>query len=376
MKSIEEIRELFPYIKTGKIYFNHAAVAPINSKVIEEINHYLFQRSVTDIDNHEIMMKKTAEAKNQIAALLKTGAHRIAFMDNTSNGINVLAQGIKWKSGDRIILNDVEFPSNIYPFMNLKNEGVEIDLVKSKESIVASDDILAAVTEKTKLISVSHVQFVSGYRIDLEAIGNFCREKNIIFCVDAIQSVGAVEIDVEKCKIDFLSCGTQKWLMGLMGLAFIYVSDELQNHLTPKYVGWASVENAWDLLNYDLVLKKNADVFQNGTVSLIAVHALLASLEIFESFGNNRKEDVVLDNSEYFIQKLIEHKFKPILANKARNNLAGIVTVKSDHAKDLLMKLEAKDVRSSLREGMLRLSPNFYNTREEIDRVISILSDK
>lgn len=374
MKTIEEIRELFPYIKTGKIYFNHAAVAPINSKVIEEINHYLFQRSVTDIDNHEIMMKKTAEAKNKLAQLLNTTENRIAFMDNTSNGINVLAQGIKWKRGDRIILNDVEFPSNIYPFMNLKSDGVEIDLVKAKDGIVSAEDIISKVTSKTRLISVSHVQFVSGYRIDLETIGNFCREKNIIFCVDAIQSVGAVEMDIEKYKIDFLSCGTQKWLLGLMGLAFIHVSDELQHHLTPKYVGWASVENAWDLLNYDLVLKKNADVFQNGTVSLIAIHALLASLEIFNSFGIEKKNELLLNNSEYLINKLLEHNLNPVLKNQSRKNLSGIVTVKSDVSKDLLMKLTKENVRVSLREGMLRLSPNFYNTIDEIDKVVSILT--
>lgn len=373
MKTIDEIRELFPYIKTGMIYFNHAAVAPINSKVIEEINHYLFQRSVTNIDNHEIMMKKTAEAKIKLAELLKTDAHRIAFMDNTSNGINVLAQGLKWKSGDRIILNDVEFPSNIYPFMNLKSQGVEIDLVKSKNGIVTAEEILSAVTDKTRLVSVSHVQFVSGYRIDLEKIGNVCREKKIIFSVDAIQSVGAVEMDVEKYKIDFLSCGTQKWLLGLMGLAFIYVSEELQNHLSPKYVGWASVENAWDLLNYDLVLKKNADVFQNGTVSLIAIHGLLASLELFASFGNERKNKIILDNSEYLINELKKNNLNPVLQNQPQENLSAIVTIKSDEAKDLLMKLTNANVRASLREGMLRLSPNFYTTKDEIDKVVEIL---
>lgn len=373
MKTIDEIRELFPYIKTGMIYFNHAAVAPINSKVIEEINHYLFQRSVTNIDNHEIMMKKTAEAKIKLAELLKTDAHRIAFMDNTSNGINVLAQGLKWKSGDRIILNDVEFPSNIYPFMNLKSQGVEIDLVKSKNGIVTAEEILSAVTDKTRLVSVSHVQFVSGYRIDLEKIGNVCREKKIIFSVDAIQSVGAVEMDVEKYKIDFLSCGTQKWLLGLMGLAFIYVSEELQNHLSPKYVGWASVENAWDLLNYDLVLKKNADVFQNGTVSLIAIHGLLASLELFASFGNERKNKIILDNSEYLINELKKNNLNPVLQNQPQEKLSAIVTIKSDEAKDLLMKLTNANVRASLREGMLRLSPNFYTTKDEIDKVVEIL---
>ncbi len=373
MKTIDEIRELFPYIKTGMIYFNHAAVAPINSKVIEEINHYLFQRSVTNIDNHEIMMKKTAEAKIKLAELLKTDAHRIAFMDNTSNGINVLAQGLKWKSGDRIILNDVEFPSNIYPFMNLKSQGVEIDLVKSKNGIVTAEEILSAVTDKTRLVSVSHVQFVSGYRIDLEKIGNVCREKKIIFSVDAIQSVGAVEMDVEKYKIDFLSCGTQKWLLGLMGLAFIYVSEELQNHLSPKYVGWASVENAWDLLNYDLVLKKNADVFQNGTVSLIAIHGLLASLELFASFGNERKNKIILDNSEYLINELKKNNLNPVLQNQSQEKLSAIVTIKSDEAKDLLMKLTNANVRASLREGMLRLSPNFYTMKDEIDKVVEIL---
>ncbi|MFN3693408.1 MAG: aminotransferase class V-fold PLP-dependent enzyme, partial [Ignavibacterium sp.] len=152
--------------------------------------------------------------------------------------------------------------ANVYPFLNLGRFGVKVDFVESKNGIVSAEDIIADVKPQTKLISVSFVQFLSGYKIDLEKLGSFCREHNIILSVDGIQGIGALDFDVKKFKIDFLSCGTQKWLFGAQGLAFIYLTEELQNKLKPAYVGWLSVEDAWNILDYKMELKKSANAFQ------------------------------------------------------------------------------------------------------------------
>jgi len=242
--TLDEVRELFPHIKRGKIYFNHAATGPFSKNVLSMVNEYMLQRSETNIDNFPELIKVAGETKNYLCQMLNCTSDRIAFVDNTSNGLNIIAQGIEWKKGDSIILNDIEFPSNVYPFMNLEKDGVEVEFVKSKDGIVSADDIINSIKPSTKLISISHVQFLTGYKADLEKIGNVCREKEIILSVDAIQGLGAFTLDVEKNKIDFISCGTAKWLLGMQGLAYIYVSEKLQSTLQPKYVGWLSVEDA------------------------------------------------------------------------------------------------------------------------------------
>ncbi|MCK7523605.1 MAG: aminotransferase class V-fold PLP-dependent enzyme [Ignavibacteriales bacterium] len=179
--TLDEVRELFPHIKRGKIYFNHAATGPFSKNVLSMVNEYMLQRSETNIDNFPELVKVAGETKNYLCQMLNCTPDRIAFVDNTSNGLNILAQGIKWKKGDSIILNDIEFPSNVYPFLNLEKDGVEVEFVKSKDGIVSADDIINSIKPSTKLISISYVQFLTGYKADLEKIGNVCREKGNYF---------------------------------------------------------------------------------------------------------------------------------------------------------------------------------------------------
>ncbi|QOJ30059.1 MAG: aminotransferase class V-fold PLP-dependent enzyme [Ignavibacteriales bacterium] len=371
--TLEIFRKYFPYLQSGKIYFNHASISPLSTEVTDRVEDYLKMRSVTDIENYEQVMQTTAAVKENIASLVHTTPDRIAFVDNTSNGLNILAQGIQWKNGDRIILNDIEFPSNVYPFMNLRSQGVEVDFVKSKDGVVSAEDIISSITPKTRLVSISYVQFLSGYRADLAMIGDYCSRNNIIFCVDGIQGVGALQLDVHACHIDFLACGTQKWMMGLMGLAFVYISDRLQETLQPKYVGWMSVENTWELLNYDFVLKKTADAFQNGSFSVIGVAGLSGALSLFEQAGHKYIEEKILANTAYFTEQLTGLGYKLPAASFPDKHRSGIVSFKTDKAKLIFTELKKEDIVCSLREGMIRFSPHFYNTREEIDRVTDII---
>lgn len=367
--TLQEVRELFPHIKNGKIYFNNAATGPFSKNVLKTVNEYLLQRSETDIDNFPELIKAVVETKNYLSKMLKSSSDRLAYIDNTSNGMNILAQGLKWKRGDSILLNDIEFPANVYPFINLEREGVEVQFIKSKNGIVSADDVINSIIPNTKLVSISFVQFLSGYRVDLEKIGNVCREKGIVFSVDAIQGLGAFTLDVEKCKIDFISCGTAKWLLGMQGLAFVYVSEKLQQMLQPKYVGWLSVEDAWNILNFNLKLKNTADAFQGGTINALGVFGLLPALKLFADFGNENVEKRILENSIHFTKRLIEIGIHPVLENCEKENLSGIISFKHEKANHILDELRKKEIYCSVREGMVRLSPHFYNTFEEIDLV-------
>jgi cysteine desulfurase / selenocysteine lyase len=372
---IIEVRELFPHLKHGKIYFNHASTGPMSERVKNKLTKLIDDRSGDKIDDYKEFIKISEETKNFLSELINCKSTEIAFLDNTSNGINLLAQGLNLTKGDRILLNDIEFPANVYPFLNLQKNGIEIDFIKSHNGIVSAEDIINSVRDNTKLISISFVQFLSGYKVDLEKIGKYCKENGIIFSVDAIQGLGALLLDVKRCNIDFISCGTQKWLLGLQGMGFIFVSEDLQDKLEPKYVGWLSVKNAWNLLDYDLNLRKSAEKYQNGTVSTFGVYALSASLQLLKEFGFQNVERRVVENSVYFINQLINIGYEPILKNLSEENLSGIVSIKNENSKEVFEELEKKNVSAAFREGIVRFSPHFYNTKEEIDMVATKLKE-
>jgi cysteine desulfurase / selenocysteine lyase len=373
--TIEQIRSLFPYLETGAIYFNHAAVSPLSTPVVAAMQEHLAMRSTGAIDDYNKILRTFATARARTAELINAESDRIAFAENTSTGLNILAQGLQWKHGDEIILNSIEFPSNVYPFLNLKSQGVNIEFVKAHDGIVSAEDIIAAVTPRTKLISISFVQFLTGYRADMQMLGEYCRAHNIIFCVDAIQGLGALRLDVKKCCIDYVSCGTQKWLMSEPGLAFVYLTSELQERLKPAFVGWLSVNNAWDLLNFDLSLKKDATALQTGTTNNIVIAAFAAALGVMDQIPAAEREQIVLDNSEYFIGKLQEAGYKPILAGIDRKYLSGIVSFPHEDAQAVFVKLTKANITCSLRQGIIRFSPHFYNVRDEIDKAILSLKN-
>lgn len=372
--TVEEIRQIFPFIKNGITYFKHASTAPVSSVVKERLTNLLNEKSEFRIDDYFTFMKVYEETKELLGQLLNSDPERIAFIDNTSTGLNILATGIQWKEGDRILLNDVEFPANVYPFLNLERFGVKVDFVKSKNGIVSAEDLISNVKPETKLISVSFVQFLSGYRIDLEKLGSFCRANNIILSIDGIQGIGALDFDVKKLKIDFLSCGTQKWLFGAQGLAFIYLTKELQSQIHPAYVGWLSVEDAWNILDYKMELKKSANVFQGGTLNSLGIYIFNTSLKMLKNFGFNRIEERVISNTEYLRNKLNEIGIKTLTDEVDKKHLSGITTFKTDNTEKLYKYLEDEKIICSLREGYIRLSPHFYNTFEDIDRVINAIN--
>ena len=370
---ISKARNYFPLTKKNMIYFNHAATAPLNTFVIEALHNYIDDKTDGEIENYNEFLKIVEESKSRLGQMINSSPDRIAYLDNTSNGINILAQGTQWKSGDRILLNNIEFPANIYPFLNLERKGVIIDFVKSKEGAVSAENVIENIKPGTRLISISQVQFLSGYRVDLKKIGEYCKKNNIVFCVDAIQGLGAVRLDVQRDNIDFISCGTQKWMLGQQGFAFIYISEKLQEQLQQSYLGWLSVNGAWDFLNYKVDLKDNADRYQGGTLNTIGIISLNASLKVFLEFGFDAIEKTIVENTCYFIEKLESIGINPFQANFKKENLAGITNFKMDDAQRIFDELSKNKIHFSLRAGLLRFSPHFYNTKEEIDFVVDEL---
>lgn len=371
---ISEVRNLYPHIEEGKIYFNHASNGPINNRVKNRLHEYLEERNHKMILNFDKSLVASQSAKEKLGEMINAETKNIAWSENVSNGVSNFVQGLSWEKGDRIILNDLEFPSNVYPYMNLKNYGVELDFVKTESGKVLVEDYEKLITPKTKLIAISYVQFLSCYRADIKKLGEICKSNNIIFVVDAIQGVGAVNLDVKKSNIDFMIGGSHKWFGGLQGASFFYISDELIAKVNQKNVGWTSVNDPWNLLDYNLSLRDGADRFQNGTCNMIGITALDESLNLYKEFGYQNVEKNVLDNSEYFFKKLKENGISPLLKNVERENFAGIVTVVSDNSEIVFKNLEKENIFCSLRMGQIRFSPHFYNTKEEIDKVVDVLA--
>jgi selenocysteine lyase/cysteine desulfurase len=374
-ETVDKARSYFPYLKKRIIYFNHASTGPLTTKVKERIESFLKERSEEKIDDYYAFKDVADETKEMVGEMINCSGERIAFLDNTTNGIIWLAKGVDWKPSDRIILNDVEFPANVYPFLQLKEKGVEVDIIKSTNGIVTAEEIINAIQPQTKLISISFVQFLSGYRIDLEKIGKVCREKGIIFSVDAIQGLGAVRLDIEKFNIDFLASGTQKWLLGLQGLALMYVRKELQDKMKSAPIGWLAVKDAWSLLDFDLTTKETAERFQPGTLNNIGIYAFNSSMKLFKEFGFDEIEKQVLSNSKYFIDELTKIGYDSPLLSLAEKYLSGIVSFKSENAQKIFDILSQKKIVCSLREGYIRFAPHFYNTKQEIDLVIDTLKN-
>lgn len=370
-----EIRRHFTYLEKEIIYFNHASTGPIPDFTVDAINNYLLERSSKSIDNYENILNTIVETKGLIAKFINSSPDRIAFLDNVSNSMNLIAQGLNWEKDDEIILFDIEFPANVYPFLNLQKNGVKIKIIPSKNGRIEFTDIEKAITPKTKLLSISHVQFLTGYRSDLENIGNLCKQNGIIFSVDAIQSLGVVNIDVQKMKIDFLASGIQKWLLGLEGTTFIYISKELQDKIEPKYVGWLSVKDPWNLLDYNLELDETAKRFENGTLNFAGIYSLNSNIKFFSSLGLNEIEKSVIENSKLLIKLLEKEQFLFLFKPDLDSELAGIVTIKIKNPEEVYKELKRRKIHISVREGYLRFSPHFYNTDEEIFKVVKNLKE-
>lgn len=337
------------------------------------IDEFVKARCEDALDDYWAFKSIAEETKAMVGEMINCAEDRIAFLDNTTNGIIWLALGIDLKPGDRIILNDVEFPANVYPFLQLKEKDVEIDILKSTNGIVTAEEIIAAIKPHTKLISVSYVQFLSGYRIDIEKIGKVCKEKEIIFSVDSMQGLGAVRLDVEKYNIDYLANGTQKWMLGLQGLAFIYVRKELQEKMKSAPIGWLAVKDAWKLLDFDLITKETAERFQPGTLNNLGIYAFNSSMKLFNEFGFDEIEKQVLSNSKYFIDELVKIGYKSPLYSLPEKHLSGIVSFRTENGQKIFDNLNPKKIVCSLREGYIRFAPHFYNTKQDIDYVVDAL---
>jgi len=373
--TITEARKQFPHTWTDMIYMNHAAISPLSFRVREAVGKYLEKRSLSDIECFPWAPKMAFEGKKLIAERLGTTPDRIAYVMNTADGLNVLASGLDWKQGDRVLLYRYEYPTNVYPFLIRKRDGVEVDLYDAPYHRITVDVIKEHLTPETKVLSLSMVQFSTGYLADIETIGKLCRERNIIFCLDAIQAFPHMSFDVEKWNVDFISVGGHKWLMSPEGIGFIYVSKRVQEHISQSWMGSTSVRNPFDHFNFDVErIRPDAGRYENGTMNYPGIAALKASLELQQEYGFDEVRKHTLFLTSRFAD-LFKQRGVKIVSPQGVGETSGIIAVEIENADDIFKKLMAKDIHVAVRRGFLRISPFFYNTEEEVKKVINTVFD-
>lgn len=370
--TVDALREHFPHTD-HRLYLNHAATGPISRPVRAAIDRYLDERQGAGpdapVENFAQFQPVMERAKKRIARLLHTAPARVEFAPNTSTALNVLARGLDWQKGDRIAVPGCEFPANVYPFLNLESEGVTVDFVPTEAGTFTLDAIEETLQPETRLLTLSWVQFLSGFRADLEAIGRLCDAHDVLFCVDAIQGLGALELDVEACGIDFLACGGHKWLMATQGIGLLYCTEALQDRLDPL-AGWLHGPVDWEHLDqYELTFHDDARRFRLGTTNNVGIAALDAALGLYFDAGPAWCETQVRARARQLADGL-DALGLPRYGSTDPAHQAGIVTVAPDDPEALAEHLAAQDITVALRNRKVRFAPTYYITEQEIDMVL------
>lgn len=371
--TVESIRTLFPHTERFN-YVNHASTGPLSRRVVDALNRYIEERHLTKVENYFDFQPIIEETKTKIARLLHTFPERVEFMPNTSSALGVLASGIRWSPGDRIAIPACEFPANVYPFMNLRKQGVEVDFIRHRDGTYDLEDILRALTPRTRLLSLSWVQFLSGFKTDLTAVGSLCRDRGIIFCVDAIQGLGALEINVEASGVDFLASGGQKWLMATQGIGILYESEKLQEQIDPP-AGWLHGPVDWDnFFEYELAFHPDARRFRVGTLNNLGITSLHAALGLYLEAGPGWCQEQILARSRELADGL-EMLGLERYGTPDPEHASGIVTVRHEQAEGLFNFLKAKGIIACLRNRMLRFSPTYYNSSDEMAAIVDNIAE-
>jgi selenocysteine lyase/cysteine desulfurase len=364
-----QYREEFP-VTQNLIYLNHAAVSPLPRRsatamqgLAEEALQYGSLHYDRWLDAYEGL---------RVAAARLIGANRgeIALIKNTSEGISTVAMGLDWRPGDRIVAFREEFPSNYYPWLRLEAKRCFVDWLSAGDPL----EKIEMACSGARLLAISFVQYLSGFRANLNAIGEICKRRKCFFFVDAIQGLGAFPLDVETAHIDALAADGHKWLLGPEGCGILYVRKSRQDSIFPEEFGWTTVAGYNDYASRDMALRQDAGRYECGTLNTIGCFGLRASIELLLEAGVERIAAAVQALTDRLAAGAASKGYQ-ILGDRTPENGAGIVAIQKPgfDSRKLVHDLKQKGIIAAPRQGWIRLSPHFYISTEDIDRVIEAL---
>ena len=367
----------FP-VAREKIFLAHAGDCPLPRRVAQAISDYAQQATASDQETL-IFPAALDDGRKLAARLLNCHEDEVAFVGPTSLALSFIASGLKFRKCDNILIYHDDYPSNVYPWMALAGQGIEVRLLNTRGlGLIRPQDVLGQVDENTRLVALASCHFVSGYRIDHAAIGKALRERNILFCLDAIQTLGAFPTTIEH--VDFLAADAHKWLLGPCGAGVLYVRRELQEKISPPIHGWHNVRCPNFVAQEQIVYRRGAKKFEAGSQNLLGFVGLIAAMELMLEIGVDNIAVELLRKRAWLVPAVQAKGYTVLHADAAAHNASGIITffAPGQDLPGLHQKLLAAGIVTSLRadragQRYVRLSPHFYNTDAELQRVVEML---
>lgn len=364
----------FP-LAEGLIYLNHAAVAPWPKRTAEAVATFAEQNCLFGSKFYPQWLQQETLLRQQLQTLLNAPSVKdIALVKNTSEALSFVAYGLPWQAGDNIVSSNEEFPSNRIPWQSLANQGVEFREADLSSVATPEQALFNLVDKNTRLLTISSIQFASGLRVNLEEIGEFCKKRNILFCIDAIQSLGCVQFDVQACHADFVMADGHKWMLGPEGLGVFYSTPSSREKLRLTQYGWHMMANTQNYENKPWSIHPHAKRFECGSPNMLGIHAWSASLSLLLEIGMKQVEQQALDNSDYLIEGIQNAKNLQLLSTNNKLLKSSIVVFKHRQVSNnaLFKSLSDHDVSCAMRGSGIRFSPHFYNSFQELDLAIEI----
>jgi len=353
-------------------YLNHAAMGPWPLRTVEAVAAFARENGQHGALSYNDWTTTEGQLRSQLQRLINAPSDQdIALLKSTSEGLSFVASGLEWRAGDNIVSSNQEFPSNRLPWEALSAQGVELrQAVLNHQDTTPEQALMAACDQHTRLLSISSVQFATGLRLDLEVLGDFCQRQQILFCIDVIQSVGALQLDVQACQADFMAADGHKWMLGPEGIALFYVREATRERLRPREFGWHMVEALGDYDRRDWQPAHSARRYECGSPNMLGIHALQASLSLLEEVGMPGVEALVLSHTRFMTDWIdacprLERLHKP-------GKDSGIVSFRHTQrdSQDVYQGLRERGVVCALRAGLIRFSPHFYTQIEQIEQAL------
>ncbi|MBV8571786.1 MAG: aminotransferase class V-fold PLP-dependent enzyme [Acidobacteriaceae bacterium] len=352
------------------VYLNHAAVAPLCRPAADAMKALVEEACLFGSLHYDKWMESYSGLRRATARLINASPDEIAIVKNTSEGIATVALGIGWKPGDRVVAFREEFPSNYYPWLRLEARGVEVRWL----SIYDPLERVAEAVRGARLLAISYVNYLSGYRVNLTEIGRLCRAEGCFFLVDAIQGMGVLPLDVEESHVDALAADGHKWMLGPEGNGVLYVRKEWLDAIEPAEFGWTNPANYADYSSRDMTLRPDAGRYECGTLNTVGCFGLRAALEFLLSVGIDSIAPAVLAVTEQ-LESGARAKGYETMIPRTGDTGSGIVSLRHPaiDSRQVVSELRRKRISAAPRQGWVRMSPHFYITPEQIDQVLEAL---
>jgi len=360
------------------IHLNHAAVAPWPQRCVQAVTQFALENGAMGSTNYLSWLTIEKKLKNQLKQLINASSvDDIALVKNTSEALSFVAYGLDWNPGDNIVSSNIEFPSNRIPWQSLASQGVEFRQANLETNKTPELSLFSKVDANTRLITISSVQFAAGQHLNLEMIGDFCRQQGILFCIDAIQSLGAFKFDAQRYHADFVMADGHKWMCGPEGLGVFYSHPDARKRLKLTQYGWHMIKDTHDYENQPWEAHTSAQRFECGSPNMLGIHALSASLSLLLEIGIDNVEQMVLANARHLAAKIQQNKHLILLSAAPSQLNSGIVLFKHKTLpkKHLYHYLQRHKVLCAMRGEGIRFSPHFYNTVEQLDHALKIVSE-